>query len=318
MDESVETLRELLTLDELTHRVGMSVRNVRFYTTKGLVPPPIRRGRSGYYPPDHVARLELVQRAAEPRLHAVRDREVRRQHPRRRHAPRTSPCTGRCWRPGRPSRRRDVSRARARQARRAAAQRRRPRHARRAGHRLPDQAGPATRSRSRSSRSASGCSTSASRPRPRSPRPTCTPQHGRADRRGALRRCSAPRCGRPTRSPATPARAAARGRRAAQAAVDRAAWSRPTSPRWTRPSARASPSAPAAHRARRGDRPPRVGPMSPSPTVLVTGATGFIGRRLVPELVDRGHEGPGDDPPPRGVRRTRRGRGRRRARPGRR
>ena len=55
------TLRELLTLDELTHRVGMSVRNIRFYTTKGLVPPPIRRGRSGYYTADHVARLELVQ-----------------------------------------------------------------------------------------------------------------------------------------------------------------------------------------------------------------------------------------------------------------
>ena len=52
---------ELLTLEELTTRVGMSVRNVRFYTSKGLVPPPIRRGRSGYYSPDHVARLELVQ-----------------------------------------------------------------------------------------------------------------------------------------------------------------------------------------------------------------------------------------------------------------
>ena len=61
MDESVESPRELLTLDELTNRVGMSVRNIRFYTTKGLVPPPIRRGRSGYYSPDHVARLELVQ-----------------------------------------------------------------------------------------------------------------------------------------------------------------------------------------------------------------------------------------------------------------
>ena len=60
-DESVDSLRELLTLDELTTRVGMSVRNIRFYTTKGLVPPPLRRGRSGYYTPDHVARLELVQ-----------------------------------------------------------------------------------------------------------------------------------------------------------------------------------------------------------------------------------------------------------------
>jgi DNA-binding transcriptional MerR regulator len=50
----------LLTLDELTRRVQMSVRNIRFYTTRGLVPPPIRRGRSGYYSADHVARLELV------------------------------------------------------------------------------------------------------------------------------------------------------------------------------------------------------------------------------------------------------------------
>ena len=61
MDESDDSLKEPLTLDELTRRVGMSVRNVRFYTTKGLVPPPIRRGRSGYYSADHVARLELVQ-----------------------------------------------------------------------------------------------------------------------------------------------------------------------------------------------------------------------------------------------------------------
>ncbi len=52
---------ELLTLDELTARVGMSVRNVRFYTSRGLVPSPVRRGRSGYYGADHVARLELVR-----------------------------------------------------------------------------------------------------------------------------------------------------------------------------------------------------------------------------------------------------------------
>jgi DNA-binding transcriptional MerR regulator len=50
----------LMTLEQLTRRVGLSVRNIRFYTTRGLVPPPIRRGRSGYYSSDHVARLELV------------------------------------------------------------------------------------------------------------------------------------------------------------------------------------------------------------------------------------------------------------------
>lgn len=52
---------ELLDLNELVERVGMSVRNVRFYTSRGLVPPPIRRGRSGFYTADHVARLELVR-----------------------------------------------------------------------------------------------------------------------------------------------------------------------------------------------------------------------------------------------------------------
>lgn len=51
----------LLTLDELTARVGLSVRTVRFYTSRGLVRPPIRRGRSGFYDADHVARLELVR-----------------------------------------------------------------------------------------------------------------------------------------------------------------------------------------------------------------------------------------------------------------
>lgn len=56
---------DLLTLEELTARVGLSVRNVRFYTSRGLVPPPLRRGRSGYYSTDHVARLQLVRELQE-------------------------------------------------------------------------------------------------------------------------------------------------------------------------------------------------------------------------------------------------------------
>ncbi|HET8719034.1 MAG TPA: MerR family transcriptional regulator [Nocardioidaceae bacterium] len=60
-DAPEHPVHELMTLDELTGRVGMTVRNVRFYTTRGLVPPPIRRGRSGYYSAEHVARLELVR-----------------------------------------------------------------------------------------------------------------------------------------------------------------------------------------------------------------------------------------------------------------
>jgi DNA-binding transcriptional MerR regulator len=60
-DEAAVGTVTLLTLEQLTERVGISVRNVRFYTTRGLEPPPIRRGRSGYYSADHVARLQLVQ-----------------------------------------------------------------------------------------------------------------------------------------------------------------------------------------------------------------------------------------------------------------
>jgi DNA-binding transcriptional MerR regulator len=51
----------LMTLEELTAQVSMSVRTIRFYTTRGLVPPPIRRGRSGFYTSDHAARIELVR-----------------------------------------------------------------------------------------------------------------------------------------------------------------------------------------------------------------------------------------------------------------
>lgn len=56
-----ESPTDLLSLEELVERVGVSVRNVRFYTSRGLLPSPIRIGRSGYYTDDHVVRLELVQ-----------------------------------------------------------------------------------------------------------------------------------------------------------------------------------------------------------------------------------------------------------------
>ena len=61
MTDTVDSVTDLITLDELSRRVGMSVRNIRFYTTRGLVPPPIRRGRSGYYTSEHVVRLDLVR-----------------------------------------------------------------------------------------------------------------------------------------------------------------------------------------------------------------------------------------------------------------
>jgi len=50
-----------LTVDQLAAKVGMTVRNVRAYAGRGLLPPPRLVGRTGYYGPDHVARLTLVR-----------------------------------------------------------------------------------------------------------------------------------------------------------------------------------------------------------------------------------------------------------------
>src|SRR4051794_34695752 len=50
-----------LTIDELAQRTGMTVRNIRAHQSRGLLPPPEVRGRTGFYGPDHVARIELIQ-----------------------------------------------------------------------------------------------------------------------------------------------------------------------------------------------------------------------------------------------------------------
>ena len=55
------TTREELTIDQLAARVGFTVRNLRAYTSRGLLPPPRLVGRTGYYGPEHVARLLLVR-----------------------------------------------------------------------------------------------------------------------------------------------------------------------------------------------------------------------------------------------------------------
>lgn len=52
---------ELLTVDELSAAVGLTVRTTRYYASLGLLPPPERRGRLAYYGPLHRARLELVR-----------------------------------------------------------------------------------------------------------------------------------------------------------------------------------------------------------------------------------------------------------------
>ena len=49
-----------LTVDELAEATGVSVRNIRYYATLGLLPAPERRGRIAYYGPEHRALLDLT------------------------------------------------------------------------------------------------------------------------------------------------------------------------------------------------------------------------------------------------------------------
>lgn len=50
-----------LTIDEIAHRTGMTARNIRAHQSRGLLPPPEMRGRTGYYGPEHVARIQLIR-----------------------------------------------------------------------------------------------------------------------------------------------------------------------------------------------------------------------------------------------------------------
>jgi DNA-binding transcriptional MerR regulator len=50
-----------LTIDELARRLGMTARNIREYQALGLLPPPTKRGRTGYYGAAHIARAGRIR-----------------------------------------------------------------------------------------------------------------------------------------------------------------------------------------------------------------------------------------------------------------
>lgn len=50
-----------MTIDQLAASVNMTVRNVRAYAGRGLIPAPHLVGRTGYYGPEHVSRLHLIR-----------------------------------------------------------------------------------------------------------------------------------------------------------------------------------------------------------------------------------------------------------------
>jgi DNA-binding transcriptional MerR regulator len=50
-----------LTIDELAREAGMTVRNIRAHQSRGLLPPPEVRSRTGYYGREHLARLRVIR-----------------------------------------------------------------------------------------------------------------------------------------------------------------------------------------------------------------------------------------------------------------
>src|SRR3954451_20645532 len=51
-----------LDIDELARRAGTTVRTVRMYQERGLLPAPVRHGRRASYPAEHLTRLRLLAR----------------------------------------------------------------------------------------------------------------------------------------------------------------------------------------------------------------------------------------------------------------
>lgn len=54
------TDQHTLTIDELARETGMTTRNIRAHQSRGLLPPPQVRSRTGFYGPEHVARIRLI------------------------------------------------------------------------------------------------------------------------------------------------------------------------------------------------------------------------------------------------------------------
>lgn len=58
---TAQSPEQSLTIDELGRETGMTVRTIRSHQARELLPPPEVRERVGYYGPEHVARLRLIQ-----------------------------------------------------------------------------------------------------------------------------------------------------------------------------------------------------------------------------------------------------------------
>lgn len=61
-ERPIEAASDRCTIGELSEQVGMTVRNIRAYQARGLLPPPVVDGRVGYYTEVHRERLRMIRR----------------------------------------------------------------------------------------------------------------------------------------------------------------------------------------------------------------------------------------------------------------
>ncbi len=60
-EDATAVAEEQMTIDELARESGMTARNIRAHQSRGLLPAPAVRARIGYYGPEHLARIRLIQ-----------------------------------------------------------------------------------------------------------------------------------------------------------------------------------------------------------------------------------------------------------------
>ena len=76
MDETpmAEPDADEMTIDELAAQTRVPSRTIRFYQSKGVLPPPGIKGRVAYYGPSHIERLGLIAKLQDRglRIDAIR------------------------------------------------------------------------------------------------------------------------------------------------------------------------------------------------------------------------------------------------------
>ena len=65
-----------MSIEDLSQRVGVATRTIRYYIAEGLLPGPGSRGKSAAYGEEHLMRLRLIRRLVERRVPLAEQRAL--------------------------------------------------------------------------------------------------------------------------------------------------------------------------------------------------------------------------------------------------